>query len=119
MTKRGVLNLFIILLVLAGLVAGTVFAVRYVSVHKPIQELRTHSRDYEGKMVTISGTVAEAVGIGGVGTYLVDDGTGQIWVYTSKGVPSTGEQVKVRGRLNTAFVFRGNRCMAIIEGEED
>lgn len=52
---------------------------------------------YHDKEVAIVGTVTNSYGILDRGVYEVDDGTGRMWVATSRGVPSTGSRVGVKG----------------------
>jgi hypothetical protein len=52
---------------------------------------------YHDKEVAIVGTVTNSYGILDRGVYEVDDGTGRMWVSTTRGVPSKGTRVGVKG----------------------
>lgn len=53
--------------------------------------------------VLLGGEVAQSYAmnllIAEAGAYQVDDGTGKIWVITRNGVPASGSQVGVKGRV--------------------
>jgi hypothetical protein len=57
-------------------------------------ERYTHRGD-----VRLDGDVTESVSFLGRGAYKLDDGTGTIWVISSRGVPRRGARVKVHGRI--------------------
>jgi len=46
---------------------------------------------------------------------VVKDDTGEMVVVTDRAVPNPGEKVRVRGRVDQAFAFRGNSLTVIIE----
>lgn len=52
---------------------------------------------YHDKEVAIVGTVTNSYGILDRGVYEVDDGTGRMWVATTRGVPARGTRVGVKG----------------------
>jgi hypothetical protein len=52
---------------------------------------------YHDKEVAIVGTVTNSYGILDKGVYEVDDGTGRMWVSTTRGVPTKGTRVGVKG----------------------
>jgi hypothetical protein len=54
-------------------------------------------RKYEGKQITISGTVVETVDLFIHKGFIVDDGTGQLKVVTSRLLPVKGQKVTVKG----------------------
>jgi len=76
----------------------------------PISKLITDPRNYEGKRVSVHGTVEKSFNPGidyyifsfnlGVKFYTLNDGTGTITVFTEKAVPKVGEVVRVRGIFN-------------------
>jgi hypothetical protein len=51
----------------------------------------------------------------GNGAYEIDDGTGRIWVATTRGVPSRGARVGVKGRIHTGFNFGGRNFGTVLE----
>ena len=62
---------------------------------------------YRDKQVGLIGTVTNSYGVLGNGVYELDDGTGRIWVVTSRGVPSRGSRVGVSGRVYTGIQYDG------------
>jgi hypothetical protein len=81
----------LILLVLA--LAGT--ACRETTINRLLAEPERF-RDDE---VALAGTVVKSVSVLGRGAYRLDDGTGTIWVVSTRGVPRQGARVRVRGRV--------------------
>lgn len=74
---------------------------------------------YAGREVAIGGRVSNSLGLLGSGVYQIDDGTGQMWVYSQRyGVPSNGARVGVRGTISQGFSF-GGRSFAIILRETE
>jgi len=66
--------------------------------------------------VVVAGRVTQSIGAFGRGIYQVDDGTGVIWVYsTSRGVPSKGAKVGVKGRVLPTMTFLGINYATIIQ----
>lgn len=62
---------------------------------------------YRNKEVGLIGTVTDSYGVLGNGVYELDDGTGRIWVATTRGVPSRGARVGVAGRVYTGLQYGG------------
>ncbi len=84
-----------------------------------IGDISSNIVKYDGKEVNIKGEVTEELSIPLVsqGAYKIDDGTGSIWVVTTKGTPSKGEEVSVAGRVNSAFKI-GAVSLGIVVLEE-
>lgn len=64
---------------------------------------------YFDKEVAVAGTVTDSYGVPFVGgAYELDDGTGKIWVVSeSRGVPSKGARIGVKGRVFSGPALRG------------
>ena len=74
---------------------------------------------YAGREVAIGGRVSNSFGALGTGVYQVDDGTGQIWVYSQRyGVPGNGARVGVEGTVSQGFSF-GGRSFAVVLGKQN
>jgi hypothetical protein len=74
---------------------------------------------YAGREVGIAGRVSSSFGALGTGVYQVEDGTGQIWVYSQRyGVPANGAKVGVRGTVSQGFSF-GGRSFAVVLRENE
>jgi hypothetical protein len=79
-----------------------------------IEKINRDPGRYAGREVAIGGRVSDSFGLLGAGVYQVDDGTGQMWVYSQGyGVPSNGAKVGVRGNISQGFSF-GGRSFAVI-----
>ena len=58
---------------------------------------------YRNREVTVSGSVSDSISVADRGAYRIGDGTGQLWVVSSRGVPRTGAHVSVKGTIRDAF----------------
>jgi len=68
------------------------------------------------KDVVVAGTVTQAIGAFNHGIYQIDDGTGVIWVYSSsRGAPSKGARVGVRGRIMPTITFLGINYATVLQ----
>lgn len=65
--------------------------------------------NYEGKEVTITGTVGETAWFSLLerGAFQVGDGSGNIWVITNQPPPQAGQKVSVTGTAQSAFELGG------------
>lgn len=81
-----------------------------------VQELKSHVRELEGKIVNIKGTVVHSGSLG-FGGYTLDDGTGKITVLTTKAVPNKGETYKVKGKLSELLKVGNERQITLTEQE--
>ncbi len=70
---------------------------------------------YRNKEVGIVGTVSDSYGVLGNGAYELSDGTGKIWVVTTRGVPSRGSRVGTKGKVYTGFNFGGRNFGTVIQ----
>lgn len=71
---------------------------------------------FDKQTVRIAGTVDQGVGIGGYGTYHVDDGTGKLWVVSQGGgAPRNGAKVGVEGEFRSAFTLGNMSAAALME----
>ena len=66
---------------------------------KTINHIMAEPNRYANHEVGIKGEVMKSVSLLGHGAYMVDDGTGSIWVVSKHGVPRQGARVKVTGRV--------------------
>ena len=58
---------------------------------------------YRNREVKLSGTVVDSYSLVNRGAYRIDDGTGQLWVVSDKGVPRTSARVTVTGTIREGF----------------
>ena len=67
---------------------------------KSIADIEANPSKYQNKDVVVAGVVRDAYGVNIPGTnirggvYKIDDGTGSIWVFTEKSVPSPNSTVE-------------------------
>ncbi len=84
-----------------------------------IEKINRDPGRYAGREVAIGGRVSNSFGLLGSGVYQVEDGTGEIWVFSQRyGVPSNGAKVGVRGTISQGFSF-GGRSYAVILKETE
>lgn len=70
-----------------------------------ISDINADPGKYQNKEVGLIGTVTDSYGALGKGVYELDDGTGRIWVATTRGVPARGSRVGVSGRVYSGVQF--------------
>ena len=79
-----------------------------MSLHNPnVADLQRHPGRYQDQTVSVSGVVTTSWGVPLVPFrfYRVDDGTGELTVISqSSRTPSTGEKVRVKGRVEDVAV---------------
>ena len=64
-----------------------------------IARLLAEPNRYHDDEVGLKGEVIKSASVLGQGAYQLDDGTGTIWVVSTKGVPRQGARVAVRGKV--------------------
>ena len=64
-----------------------------------IARINRDPSQFRNRTVHVDGTVVTSVGLLRTGGYQIDDGTGKIYVVSRSGVPSSGSQVSVTGRV--------------------
>jgi len=72
---------------------------------KTINDILADPQRYANHDIEIVGNVVESFSVVGKGFYRVQDGTGKLWVYSSKGVPRKGARVRVKGKIRDGFDF--------------
>lgn len=83
-----------------------------------IAEIRSSGRRFHDETVRVRGTVIETMGVLGSGFFQIDDGTGEIWVTTTQGIPSRDEVVVVEGRV-TSLRVSDIEATGIVENPRD
>jgi len=85
-----------------------------------ISDIHETPSQYEGKEVSISGTVSETfwLGILSSGAYQIDDGSGTIWVVTNQEPPEKGAKASTKGTVSTAVKI-GDRSLGTVITETD
>ncbi len=81
------------------------------ALHTPsVAELKYNPGRYQNKTVAINGVVTSAWGVPMVPfkVYKIDDGTGELTVFSQNGhTPTKGARVRVKGRVNDVATFGG------------
>ena len=80
-----------------------------------ISKINADPARYKTKDVGIVGTVTDSYGVMGNGAYEIDDGTGRIWVVTTRGVPARGARVGTSGRVHTSFSYGGRSFGTVLQ----
>ncbi|MCI0404295.1 MAG: hypothetical protein L0212_12385 [Acidobacteria bacterium] len=74
---------------------------------------------YANKDVAVKGKVVDSFGVFQTGVYQLDDGTGRLWVFSSRyGVPGEGAPVQVVGRIVPTLTFSGRSFTNILRESE-
>lgn len=75
---------------------------------------------FHGKQITIAGRVVNSFAVMGQGVFLVDDGSGRLWVFSDKfGVPGRDAEVEVTGKIEQGFTFRGKNYVVILRETQE
>jgi hypothetical protein len=80
-----------------------------------ISKINADPGRYRNKEVGIAGTVTDSYGVLGNGAYEIDDGTGRIWVVTTRGVPSRGSRVGAKGKIHTGLSWGGRGFGTVLQ----
>ena len=80
-----------------------------------ISKINADPARYKNREVGVVGRVTDSYGVMGTGAYELDDGTGRIWVATTRGVPSKGSRVGVKGHVHTSFAVAGRSLGTVLE----
>src|ERR1700722_10763391 len=97
-------------IVLALAICATLFLAGCDTI--PISQVNSDPARYMDKDITVAGQVINSFGVTfgtvGQGAFELDDGTGQLWVWSSGfGVPSQGARVSVTGRVQAGVTLGG------------
>lgn len=94
-----------------------------IAAHTAPQPIETINHDpgrFHGKEITIAGHVVNSFAVMGQGVFLIDDGTGRLWVFSDKfGVPGRDIDVEVTGKLEQGFTFHGKNYVIILRETQD
>ncbi len=85
----------------------------------PIEQIKSNPRQYTDKRVKISGTVTETFSLLILKYFILNDGTGDMYVVTRKSMPAKGEKIKVSGTVRDAFSLGETQLLVLLEDGED
>ena len=82
-----------------------------------IGDILANTSQYEGKDLTIRGTVGETGWFALVekGAYQLGDGSGTIWVITSQPPPQKGQSISTKGKVQAAFSIAEQSYGTVLE----
>jgi hypothetical protein len=100
------------LIAISGLLVLTSCAAVFAT---KIADINSAPSKYDGRNVTIAGKVTSTHNLLVLKYYEVDDGSGQIPVVTQSELPKEGDKVRVKGRVNQAFVLGTAHLVVIVE----
>ena len=83
-----------------------------------ISKISQNPAKYHEKDVALIGTVTDSYGALGTGAYELDDGTGRIWVTSTRGVPTKGTRVAAAGKVHTGVNFGGRNYGLVLQEEQ-
>jgi hypothetical protein len=66
---------------------------------KTVNDVMADPGRYRDREVSVKGEVTESVGALGRGFFKLQDGSGSLWVYTTRGLPRKGARVSSRGTV--------------------
>ena len=103
-------------ILLSGLLLASVSAVAACSSATKIGDVLASSSKYQGKEITIKGTVGETVWLAaaGRGTYQLGYGSGNIWVITTQPPPQKGQSSSTKGTVEPGFSLLGRSYGTVI-----
>lgn len=84
----------------------------------PIRKIVKDPREYAGKEVSIEGHVIDVFSLVVVKYFIVRDTTGEIAVVTDRTLPTRGQEIRVRGRVQEAFSLGDRQLIVLIENPE-
>lgn len=90
-------SLMWLVVVLGAALAGTGCATRTIN-----QVIADPAR-YQNREVRLNGNVVDSFSVLNRGAYRIDDGTGQLWIISDKGVPGRTARVSVKGTVRSGF----------------
>jgi len=111
--KKGM----ILNLIAAATLVFTVLTAAGCTSTTKIGDVMADSSKYEGKTITVKGTVGDTVWLAAAdkGTYQVGDGSGTIWVITTQPPPQKGATVTTEGTVQSAFTLLGTSYGTVIK----
>lgn len=80
-----------------------------------IAKIAAEPNKYQGKNVTIIGTVKERIDVPSIRCYVLSDGKGSIGVITKGHLPLVGDKVHAKGRVEKSFAIGKRKLVVIIE----
>ncbi len=86
---------------LTGLVLVTLASLACAA--RTVNQVMADPSRYRNREIKLSGEVINSVSLLNRGAYQIDDGTGQLWIVSDKGVPRKSARVTVKGTIREGF----------------
>lgn len=96
MRRRLCRSVFLAVLSVSALASGA-------CAMKTVNQIIADPSRYRDREVRVSGRVVDSYSFANRGAYRIDDGTGQLWVVSDKGVPGKSARVTVKGTIREGF----------------
>ena len=100
----------------ATLVAATVLTGCRLGRGPTIAEILAEPGKYEGKTISVKGTVRTPVQVAGMGGMVLEDETGKLTVLTAGTSRAAGSEVTIRGTVEIPLNF-GNKKVVVLKEE--
>ncbi len=70
---------------------------------RTINEIMADPQRFANRDVRVQGEVVESYSVLGRGAYRIADGTGELWIVSTRGVPRQGARVEAKGKIRDGF----------------
>ena len=85
----------------------------------PVETILNNPREYDGRLVKVSGTVTQSMNLFVVKYFVLRDESGEITVVTPRILPRQGNSITIRGHVREAFTVGDEQLLVIVEETED
>lgn len=108
---NGNTRVLVVMLALGALVAGSCERLSAKKIGTIVGQLDT----YDGRTITVIGTVQERIDVPAIKCFILNDGTGSIGVVTRGRLPLVGQKVLAKGRVQRSFTIGARKLTVVIE----
>jgi len=70
---------------------------------RTVNDVMADPSRYANHNISLKGQVVESYSVAGTGFYRLEDTTGRLWIFSSRGVPRKGARVQVKGKIHDGF----------------
>ena len=70
---------------------------------RTVNDVLADPHRYANRNIALEGRVIESYSVAGTGFYRLEDTTGRLWIFSSRGVPRKGASVEVKGKIHDGF----------------
>ncbi len=101
--------------IIVALIALAVWYFAFQTACTPIGKLLENPAEFENKIITIRGEVADRMALLAVKYYILKDNTGEIKVVTKRALPAKGIKLSVKGKVKAIFAIGSEQEIVFIE----